>query len=57
MTEVLTISDVCAILKVSRTTVYRIIKENQLKAIRVRKTVRVKMSDLEEYLSAYDEAV
>ncbi|MEE1047439.1 MAG: helix-turn-helix domain-containing protein [Clostridia bacterium] len=57
MTEVLTISDVCAILKVSRTTVYRIIKEKQLKAIRVRKTVRVKMSDLEEYLSAYDEAV
>ena len=34
-----------------------IIKEKQLKAIRVRKTVRVKMSDLEEYLSAYDEAV
>lgn len=57
MTKVLTVAEVCDILQVSRTTVYRIIKEKELKAVKVRKTVRVKESDLEEYLSTYKEAV
>lgn len=57
MPTVLTIAEVCDILKVSRTTVYRIIKEKELKAIKVRKTVRVKACDLEEYLSSYGEVV
>ncbi len=57
MTKVLTVAEVCNILQVSRATVYRIIKEKELKAIKVRKTVRVKESDLEEYLSVYEEAM
>lgn len=57
MTKILTVAEVCDILQVSRTTVYRIIKEKELKAIKIRKTVRVKESDLEEYLSSYEEAV
>ncbi len=57
MPTVLTIAEVCDILKVSRTTVYRIIKEKELKAIKIRKTVRVKACDLEEYLSSYEEVV
>ena len=57
MRKVLTVTEVCDILQVSRTTVYRIIKEKELKAIKVRKTVRVKESDLEEYLSTYKEAI
>ncbi len=57
MPKVLTISEVSEILKVSRSTVYRIIKENDLKAIKVRKTIRVKPSDLEEYLAIYPTVV
>ena len=57
MPKVLTISDVSEILKVSRSTVYRIIKEQDLKAIKVRKTIRVKAEDLEEYLDSCMEAV
>ena len=57
MPKVLTISDVSEILKVSRSTVYRIIKEQDLKAIKVRKTIRVKAEDLEAYLNTYGEAV
>lgn len=57
MPSVLTIAEVSEILKVSRTTVYRIIKENELKAIKVRKTIRVKASDLEEYLSVCREVI
>lgn len=57
MTKILTVAEVCDILQVSRTTVYRIIKEKELKAIKIRKTVRVKESDLEEYLSSYEEVV
>lgn len=57
MPSVLTIAEVSEILKVSRTTVYRIIKENELKAIKVRKTMRVKASDLEEYLSVCREVI
>jgi len=57
MPTVLTIAEVCNILKVSRTTVYRIIKEKELKAIKIRKTIRVKSCDLEEYLSSYREVV
>ena len=57
MPSVLTIAEVSEILKVSRTTVYRIIKEKELKAIKVRKTIRVKASDLEEYLSVCREVI
>lgn len=55
MPQILTVNEVCEILKVSRATVYRIIKENDLKAIKVRKTLRVRFCDLEEYLNQFSE--
>lgn len=55
MPQILTIHEVSEILKVSRATVYRIIKENELKAIKVRKTLRVRSCDLEEYLNQFSE--
>lgn len=57
MPNVLTVAEVCNILKVSRATVYRIIKEKALKSIKIRKTIRVKLCDLEEYLDSYREEV
>ncbi len=57
MPKILTVGEVCEILKVSRATVYRIIKEQDLKAIKVRKTIRIRLCDLEEYVNQYQEEV
>ena len=57
MPKILTVGEVCEILKLSRATVYRIIKEQDLKAIKVRKTIRIRLCDLEEYVNQYQEEV
>jgi len=51
MTEtLLTLDDVAHILQVSVVTVRRLIKDGELRAIKVRGQVRVKQADLDDYL-------
>lgn len=52
-----TVSEVAALLRVSRMTVYRLIKQGDLPAIRVGRGYRVRESDIDDYLRArYTEA-
>ena len=53
-----TVNEVADLLRVSRMTVYRLIKEGQLKALRVGRSYRLREDDVDEYLSArYTEAI
>jgi excisionase family DNA binding protein len=51
-TRLLTVAEVATVMRVSRMTVYRLIRRGQLKAIRVGRNYRVKGDDLETYLEA-----
>lgn len=52
-----TVSEVAELLRVSRMTVYRLIKQGELPAIRVGRGYRVRESDIDDYLRArYTEA-
>jgi excisionase family DNA binding protein len=52
MPEVLyTLDEVAAMLKVSIKTVRRLIDDGKLKAIKIRGQLRIKQSDLDDYLS------
>ncbi len=53
MPEILTVKEACQILKVSKTTLYRIVREKELKAIKVRKSIRIKKEDLISYIDNY----
>lgn len=47
----LTVGEVAAVMRVSNMTVYRLIKDGELAAIRVGKNYRIRESDVERYLS------
>ena len=53
MPEILTVKEACQILKVSKTTLYRIVREKEHKAIKVRKSIRIKKEDLISYIDNY----
>ena len=56
--RLLTVNEVADLLRVSRMTVYRPIKEGQIKALRVGRSYRLREDDVDEYLSArYTEAI
>jgi excisionase family DNA binding protein len=50
--RLLTVAEVAVVMRVSRMTVYRLIRRGQLKAIRVGRNYRVRENDLNEYLEA-----
>lgn len=52
ITRLLTVAEVATVMRVSRMTVYRLIRRGQLKAIRVGRNYRVREQDLNEYLEA-----
>ncbi|MDI7253385.1 MAG: helix-turn-helix domain-containing protein [Actinomycetota bacterium] len=47
----LTVAEVAEMMRVSKMTVYRLVKSGQIPAIRVGKNYRIKESDVNEYLS------
>jgi len=47
----LTVAEVASLLRVSNMTVYRLIKNGELSAIRVGKNYRIRQVDLDAYLS------
>ena len=53
MPEILTVKEACQILRVSKTTLYRIVRENELKAVKVRNSIRIKKDDLLSYINNY----
>jgi len=50
--RLLTVAEVASVMRVSRMTVYRLIRRSQLKAIRVGRNYRVRSTDLDEYLES-----
>ena len=50
--QLLTVSEVATLMRVSNMTVYRLIKAGQMPAIRVGKNYRIRESDVDLYLSA-----
>lgn len=50
--RLLTVAEVASVMRVSRMTVYRLIRRGQLKAIRVGRNYRVREEDLREYLES-----
>lgn len=52
MARLLTVAEVASIMRVSRMTVYRLIRRGQLKAIRVGRNYRVTEEDLKAYLES-----
>ena len=50
VSRLLTVAEVAQVMRVSRMTVYRLIRRGQLKAIRVGRNYRVRENDLNEYL-------
>ena len=53
MDEILTISEVAKILKMSKSKVYLLIQRRQLPHIKLQRNVRVRMSDLERWLQKH----
>ena len=49
--DLLTVSEVAEIMRVSNMTVYRLIKSGQLPAIRVGKSYRIREDDVDRFLS------
>ena len=49
--RLLTVNEVADLLRVSRMTVYRLIKEGDLAALRVGRSYRLREDDVDEYLS------
>jgi excisionase family DNA binding protein len=52
ISRLLTVAEVANVIRVSRMTVYRLIRRGQLKAIRVGRNYRVRSDDLNAYLEA-----
>ncbi len=52
ISRLLTVAEVAGVIRVSRMTVYRLIRRGQLKAIRVGRNYRVRSDDLNDYLEA-----
>jgi excisionase family DNA binding protein len=52
ISRLLTVAEVANVIRVSRMTVYRLIRRGQLKAIRVGRNYRVREEDLNDYLEA-----
>jgi excisionase family DNA binding protein len=52
ISRLLTVAEVATVIRVSRMTVYRLIRRGQLKAIRVGRNYRVREDDLGEYLES-----
>ena len=52
LARLLTVAEVATLMRVSRMTVYRLIRRGQLKAIRVGRNYRVREQDLTAYLEA-----
>ena len=50
ISRLLTVAEVATVVRVSRMTVYRLIRRGQLNAIRVGRNYRVKEDDLRRYL-------
>lgn len=50
-TELRTVAEVAALLRVSNMTVYRLIRSGELPALRVGKSYRIRENDLDDYLS------
>lgn len=50
--RLLTVAEVANVMRVSRMTVYRLIRRGQLKAIRVGRNYRVREEDLKAYLES-----
>ncbi len=50
ISRLLTVVEVATLMRVSRMTVYRLIRRGHLKAIRVGRNYRVREDDLNEYL-------
>lgn len=48
--ELLTVSEVAAMMRVSKMTIYRLIKAEQLKAVRIGKNYRIRKQDVVSYL-------
>jgi excisionase family DNA binding protein len=49
--RLLTVNEVADLLRVSRMTVYRLIKEGEIAALRVGRSYRLREDDVDEYLS------
>ena len=55
--ELLTVSEVADLLRVSNMTVYRLIKSNELGSVRVGKSYRIRREDIDRFLTQrYTEA-
>ncbi len=52
LSRLLTVAEVASVMRVSRMTVYRLIRRGLLKAIRVGRNYRVRQEDLEEFLES-----
>ena len=52
ISRLLTVAEVATVMRVSRMTVYRLIRRGQLQAIRVGRNYRVREDDLEKYLES-----
>jgi excisionase family DNA binding protein len=52
ISRLLTVAEVANVIRVSRMTVYRLIRRGQLKAIRVGRNYRVREDDLNAYLES-----
>ena len=53
MTAFVTVREACALLKVSRQTVYEWMKSGKLKAVKAGRLVRIRTEDLESFLKAW----
>jgi excisionase family DNA binding protein len=49
--RLMTVNEVADLLRVSRMTVYRLIKEGDMKALRVGRSYRLRVDDVDDYLS------
>jgi excisionase family DNA binding protein len=52
LSRLLTVAEVASVMRVSRMTVYRLIRRGQLQAIRVGRNYRVREDDLSAYLDS-----
>ena len=52
ISRMLTVMEVAAVMRVSRMTVYRLIRRGQLTAVRIGRNYRVTQDDLERYLES-----